>query len=151
MSWNSEATTAMKKLQAAFTTAPLLVHPDPKKPFVIEVDASTLGVGAVLSKQQGNPPGLHPCAFFSWKLNLVEQNYDIGNRDLLAIELALKQWRHWLEGACHPFVVYTNHRNLEYLHEANKLNPRQARWALFFLSSRDKQKQSRCSVKTSCS
>ncbi len=122
----------MKTLQQAFTSAPLLVHPDPQKPFIVEVDASTSGVGAVLSQQQGNPPRLHPCAFFSRKLSSAEQNYDIGNRELLAIKLALEEWRLWLEGARHPFVVYTDHRNLEYLREAKRLNPRQARWALFF-------------------
>ncbi len=121
----------MKTLQKAFTSAPLLVHPDPQKSFIVEVDASTYGVGAVLSQQQGNPPLLHPCAFFSQKLSLVEQSYDIGNGELLAIKLALEEWRHWLEGGCHPFVVYTDHRNLEYLQEAKRLNTRQARSALF--------------------
>ncbi|KAK3527895.1 hypothetical protein QTP86_010985 [Hemibagrus guttatus] len=42
------------------------------------------------------------------------------------------KWRHWLEGACHPFLVLTDHRNLEYLRSSKHLNPRQARWALFF-------------------
>ncbi|KAK3564749.1 hypothetical protein QTP86_024968, partial [Hemibagrus guttatus] len=91
-----------------------------------------LGVGAVLLQQQGNPPVLHPCAFFSRKLSPAEANYDIGNRELLAIKLALEEWRHWLEGAKHPFVVLTDHKNLEYLRAAKRLNPRQARWALFF-------------------
>ncbi|KAK3548256.1 hypothetical protein QTP70_005824 [Hemibagrus guttatus] len=68
-------------------------------PFVVEVDASTTGVGAVLSQQQGNPRKLHPCAFFSRKLNPAEVNHDIGNRELLAIKLALEEWSHWLEGA----------------------------------------------------
>ncbi|KAK3543133.1 hypothetical protein QTP70_011671 [Hemibagrus guttatus] len=119
-------------LKQAFTTAPLLGHPDPELPFIVEVDASTIGVGAVLSQQQGNPRKLHPCAFFSRKLNPAEVNYDIGNRELLAVKLALEEWRHWLEGAKHPFTVLTDHKNLEYLRAAKRLNPRQARWALFF-------------------
>ncbi|KAK3527972.1 hypothetical protein QTP86_013081 [Hemibagrus guttatus] len=119
-------------LKQAFTTAPLLVHPDPELPFIVEVDASTTGVGAVLSQQQGNPRKLHPCAFFLRKLNPAEVNYDIGNRELLAVKLALEEWRHWLEGAKHPFTVLTDHKNLEYLWAAKRLNPRQARWALFF-------------------
>lgn len=122
----------METLQQAFTLAPLLVHPDSQKHLIVEVDAPTSGDGAVLSQQQGNPPLLHPCAFFSWELSPVEQNYEIGNRELLAIKLALEEWRHWLEGAHHPFVVFTDHQNLEYLWEAKRLNPRQARWALFF-------------------
>ncbi len=117
-------------LKKAFTSAPLLVHPNPELPFII--DASTTGVGAVLSQQQGMPPRLHPCAFFSRKLSPAEKNYDIGNRELLAIKLALEEWRHWLEGAAQPFLILTDHKNLKYLRDAKWLNPRQARWALFF-------------------
>ncbi len=65
-------------------------------------------------------------------LSPAERNYDIGNRELLAIKLALEEWRHWLEGAQHPFTVITDHKNLEYLRSAKRLKPRQARWALFF-------------------
>ncbi|KAK3533899.1 hypothetical protein QTP70_034891 [Hemibagrus guttatus] len=125
LSWTSSA-------KEAFNTAPLLVHPDPDRPFIVEVDASTTGVRAVLSQQQGNLSCLHPCAFFSRKLNPAEVNYDIGNRELLAVKLTLDEWRHWLEGARHPFLVLTDHKNLEYLRAAKRLNPRQAHWALFF-------------------
>ncbi len=48
------------------------------------------------------------------------------------MKLALEEWHHWLEGATHPFIVLTDHKNLEYLRSAKRLNPRQARWALFF-------------------
>ncbi|KAK3521101.1 hypothetical protein QTP86_001892, partial [Hemibagrus guttatus] len=78
---------------------------DPDLPFVVEVDASSSGLGAVLSQRHGEP----------------------GNRELLAIKAALEEWRHWLEGARHPFQVLTDHRNLEYLRGAKRLNPRQAR------------------------
>ncbi|KAL0146841.1 hypothetical protein M9458_057780 [Cirrhinus mrigala] len=53
-------------------------------PFTVEVDASSTGVGAVLSQQPDNSPVLHPCAFFSRKFNPAEANYDIGNLVLLA-------------------------------------------------------------------
>ncbi len=132
LSWSPAAEEAFEKLKEAFTRAPILIHPDPESPFIVEVDASTTGVGAILSQQQGNPAKLHPCAFFSRTLSPAEHNYDIGNRELLAIKLALEEWRHWLEGAQHPFTVLTDHKNLQYLREAKRLNPRQARWALFF-------------------
>ncbi len=103
LAWNPNATETFNKLKRAFTSAPLLVHRNPRLPFVVEVDASTTGVGAVLSQQQGTPPKLHPCAFFSRKLSPTERNYDIGNRELLAIKLALEEWRHWLEGQHTPF------------------------------------------------
>jgi hypothetical protein len=44
----------------------------------------------------------------------------------------LKAWRHWLEGDKHPFLIWTDHRNLECIRAARRLNPHQARWAMFF-------------------
>lgn len=72
---------------------------------------------------------LHPCAFFSKHLSPAEWNYDVGNRKLLA--LVLQEWRHWLEGAAEPYIVWTDHKNLAYLRGAKQLNSRQAQWALF--------------------
>ncbi|KAK3527495.1 hypothetical protein QTP86_023021, partial [Hemibagrus guttatus] len=112
--------------------APILCHSDPDRPFVVEVDASSSGLGVVLSQRHGDPGKVHPCAFYSRKLTTAEVNYDVGNRELLAIKEALEEWSHWLEGARHPFQVLTDHQNLEYLRGAKRLNPRQAWWALFF-------------------
>lgn len=75
---------------------------------------------------------MYPITFFSRKLSDAERNYDVGNRELLAVELALEKWRHWLEGAQYPFIVLTDHKNLEYILAAKRLIPRQAPWALFF-------------------
>ena len=63
---------------------------------------------------------------------VIMRNYDVGNRELLAVKVALEEWRHWLEGTLHPFVVWTDHKNLEYIRQAKRLNSRQARWTLFF-------------------
>ncbi len=76
---------------------------------------------------------MFPCAYFSRKLTTSEQNYDVGNRGLLARKAAMEKWRHWLEGALYPFIILTDHKNLEYLRSAKQLNPQQARWALFFI------------------
>ncbi|KAK3565138.1 hypothetical protein QTP86_000246 [Hemibagrus guttatus] len=132
LAWTDQARAAFQQLKDCFTTAPILRHPDPDLPFVVEVDASSSGLGAVLSQRHGQPGKLHPCVFYSRKLTTAEANYDVGNRELLAIKAALEEWRHWLEGACHPFQLLTDHCNLEYLRGAKSLNPRQARWALFF-------------------
>ncbi len=75
---------------------------------------------------------MHPCAFMSRRLSEAERNYHVGDRELLAVKLALEEWRHWLEGTQHPFQVLTDHKNLEYLQQSKRLNPRQARWSLFF-------------------
>ncbi len=132
LTWSPAAHQAFRTLKERFTTAPILHHPNPEQEFIVEVDASSTSIGAVLSQRQGDPPKLYPCAFFSRKLNPAEQNYDVGNRELLAMKTAFEEWRHWLEGARHPFTVLTDHRNLEYLKSAKRLNHRQARWSLFF-------------------
>ncbi|CAJ0919578.1 unnamed protein product [Ranitomeya imitator] len=75
---------------------------------------------------------MKPCAFFSRKFSPAERNYDVGNQELLAMKWAFEEWRHWLEGAKHRVVVLTDHKNLTYLESAKRLNPRQARWSLFF-------------------
>uniref|UniRef100_A0A3B1JLN1 ribonuclease H n=1 Tax=Astyanax mexicanus TaxID=7994 RepID=A0A3B1JLN1_ASTMX len=126
ITWDEHTEHAFQTLKDRFTSAPILRHPDPEIQFLVEVDASEVGVGAVLSQCQGMPPKLYPCAFFSRKLSEAEKNYDIGNRELLAVKLALEEWRHWLEGAKMPFVVFTDHKNLEYIRTAKRLNPRQA-------------------------
>ncbi|KAL0160319.1 hypothetical protein M9458_044044, partial [Cirrhinus mrigala] len=126
-----EAIQAFKTLCHLFTTAPVLTHPNPDKPFVVEVDASDVGVGAVLS-QRGPDGKLHPCSFFSRKFNSTQQRYGVGDRELLAIKWALEEWRHWLQGGGDPFTVWTDHQNLTVIRQTKQLNPRQARWALFF-------------------
>lgn len=63
--WTQETDITFTKLEHVFTTAPVLVHPDPSKQFVVEVDASDTGVGAVLSQLEGSENKLHPCAFVS--------------------------------------------------------------------------------------
>ncbi|KAI2662144.1 Transposon Tf2-9 polyprotein [Labeo rohita] len=130
--WSDAAEAAFANLKRRFVSAPVLVTPDPSRQFVVEVDASEVGVGAVLSQRSPSDDKMHPCAFFSHRLSSAESNYDIGNRELLAVKLALEEWRHWLEGSGVPFMVWTDHKNLEYIRTAKRLNSRQARWALFF-------------------
>jgi hypothetical protein len=130
--WSNEAQNSSKTLKTRFTTAPILQIPEPDRQFIVEVDASGVGVGAILSQRSSTNQKIHPCAFFSRCLTRSERNYDIGNRELLAVKLALEEWRHWLEGTKVLFLVWTDHRNLEYIRSAQRLNSRQARWSLFF-------------------
>lgn len=99
ITWNKAAEDVVNKLKSAFTTASILHHPDPTRPSIVEVDALESGVGAILSQRFQENPKLHLVAYFSWKLSSAKQNYDIGNRELLAVKLALEEWWHWLEGA----------------------------------------------------
>lgn len=84
-----EATVAFDKLKDCFTEAPILTQPDPRLQFIVEVDASDLGAGAVLSQHSPEDNKLHPCAFFSCRLTRAARNYDVGNWELLAVKLAL--------------------------------------------------------------
>ncbi|KAK3507782.1 hypothetical protein QTP70_000375 [Hemibagrus guttatus] len=121
-----QARAAFQQLKDCFTSAHILRHPDPDLPFVVEVDASSSGLGVLLSQHHGKPGKLHPCAFYSRKLTAKEASYDVGNRELLSIKAALEEWCYWLEGAHHPFQVLTDQCNLEYLRGAKRLNPWQA-------------------------
>lgn len=111
--WTDSAQAAFNTLKTKFTTAPILKHPDPSLPCIVEVDASDCGIGAVLSQRHGSQGKLYPCAFFSRKLTAAEWNYDVGNKELLSIKAALEKWRHWLERAAHMFQILwsvVNHR-----------------------------------------
>uniref|UniRef100_A0A8C5MX57 Gypsy retrotransposon integrase-like protein 1 n=1 Tax=Leptobrachium leishanense TaxID=445787 RepID=A0A8C5MX57_9ANUR len=131
-SWSTAAQDAFNLLKRTITSAPILSIPDPSQPYTLEVDASAFAVGAVLSQRQKETEIMHPVSFFSKTFSAAEQNYDVGEKELLAIKLSLEEWRHLLEGARHPVSILTDHRNLEYLQQARRLKPRQARWALFF-------------------
>ena len=68
--------------------------------------------------------------FYSKSLSSVEQNYEIHDKEMLAIIWALEEWRHFLEGATHLVEIWTDHKNLEYFMTAKKLNCCQACWFL---------------------
>ena len=129
--WTPEAETAFTTLKTPFSTALILIMPNPEQQFILEVDASNTGAGAVLS-QRAPDHMVHPCANLSHRLSPAERNYAVGDRELLALKLALEEWRHLVEGSTIPFLVWTDHRNLEYLRSAKRLNLWQACWSLLF-------------------
>jgi len=92
--------------------------------------SSDFASGAILSQQLPGEEKWHLVAFYSKSLSPVERNYEIHDKEMLAIICALEEWRHFLEGATHPVEIWTDHKNLEYFMMAKKLNCRQARWSL---------------------
>jgi len=128
--WDTKEQDAFERLKAAVTTAPVLVSPQDSEPFRIEADSSDFASGAVLSQQLPGEEKWHPVAFYSKSLSPVEWNYEIHDKEMLAIIRALEEWRHFLEGARYPIEIWTDHKNLEYFMTAKKLNRRQARWSL---------------------
>jgi len=128
--WNGKEQTAFEDLKMAVTTAPVLMSPQDSEPFRIEADSSDFATGAVLSQQSTTDGKWHPVVFYSKSLSSMERNYEIHNKEMLAIIRALEEWRHFLEGATHPVEIWTDHKNLEYFMMAKKLNCYQARWSL---------------------
>ena len=72
-----------------------------------------------------------PVAFLSKSLNKMKRNYEIHNKEMLAIIQGLESWRHLLEGVQSKFEIWIDHKNLEYFMKAQKLNQRQVRWVLY--------------------
>jgi len=128
--WSGKEQAAFEDLKTVVTTAPVLVSPQESDPFRIEADSSDFATGAVLSQQSTADGKWHPVAFYSKSLSSVERNYEIHDKEMLAIICALEEWRHFLEGATHLVEIWTDHKNLEYFMMAKKLNRRQARWSL---------------------
>jgi len=72
-----------------------------------------------------------PVAFISKSLSNTERNYEIHNKEILAVVRYLEVWRHFLEETMIKFKIWTDHKNLKYFIKVQKLNKRQARWALY--------------------
>jgi hypothetical protein len=119
--WTVAMELAFDELKRRFTTAPILRQFDPKKVCIVETDASDFALGAVLA-QKGDDGRLYPVAFHSRKFTLAEINYEIHDKELLAIVDCFKIWRRYLEGAMHTVQVYSNYQNLEYFTTTKVLN-----------------------------
>jgi len=126
-SWGKEHEEAFEELKHRFTIAPILAHFYPERETVVETDASDFALGCVLS--QFLDCRLHPVAFHSRKLSPAERNYEIHDKELLAILQAFTEWKCYLAGADKPITVYTDHQNLQHFLTTKKWNPRQVRWA----------------------
>ena len=128
--WTQECQQAFDTLKKRFTEEPVLMMPDQARPFQIEADASKYASGAVLTQMDSNGDR-HLVAFLSKTFTETEQNYEIYDRELLGIIQALEEWRHYIQGSGHTTIVHSDHQNLMFFKLAQKLNRRQARWALF--------------------
>ena len=129
--WGESQHKAFEELKTQMCGSPVLIQLDMNKQFTLHVDASAYGMGAILS-QEGNhttktlaqcqKPVLHPVAYYSATFTPTEQNYDIYERELLAIMKALAHWRHYLGWTKTPFIICTNHANLQYWKSPRNLN-----------------------------
>ena len=111
---------AFIKLKEMFLSAPVIQMPDTTEPFFITTDASLTATGGVLMQKNSNGD-LHPCAYHSATFSPAEQNYNIYDRELLAVIQALKEWHHYLMGTKHPVIIITDHKNLGYFKQPQNL------------------------------
>jgi len=106
--WTKDCQSAFEAAKSALASAALLKHPDQSKPIAITTDASDVAVGGSLD--QLHDGHWHPLAFFSKKLTSAERKYAAFDRELLAVYLGVKQFRHYVEGR--TFTIYTDHKPL---------------------------------------
>ena len=118
--WSPDCHSAFEGVKHALTHAPVLATPDFTKPFVVIVDASGDGIGAVL-EQDG-----HPLAYESRKFTPAERNYTVGEQELLAAVHAMKVWRCYLEGG--RCTLVTDHNPNTFLKTVTTLSRRMTRW-----------------------
>jgi transposase InsO family protein len=128
--WSSACQATFDELKAAFISAPILKPFDWTKEVILETDASDYVSAGILS-QYDDKGILRPVAFFSKKHSPTECNYEIYDKELMAIIRCFEEWRPELEGTPSPVKVLTDHRNLEYFMTTKLLNRRQARWSEF--------------------
>ena len=125
--WTHDQDRAFTRLKQALTSAPTLAMPDEERPFRVETDASDFAIGAVLS-QKGPDNIWHPVEFYSRSMSPAERNYQIYDKEMLAVREALLEWRQYLLSANSPTEVWSDHLNLTYYRKPQNLSKRQARW-----------------------
>ena len=122
--WSDKEQEAFEKLKTSICSEPVIAVYVQGAPIRVEVDSSDFANGGILSQEIDGV--WRPIAFRSQSLSPTQQNYEIYDKELLAIVEALREWRHYLVG--NHFEIWTDHQNLTYFREAQKINRRQARW-----------------------
>ena len=123
--WSKECEQAFNTLKTYLTSAPVLALPDWLRPFVLDTDASDVGIGAVLSQihQDGTE---HVICYASRTLSKPERNYCVTRKELLAVVTFLKHFRQYLIG--HHFTICTDHDALTWLRNFKTPEGQIARW-----------------------
>uniref|UniRef100_A0A8C5CMY1 Gypsy retrotransposon integrase-like protein 1 n=1 Tax=Gadus morhua TaxID=8049 RepID=A0A8C5CMY1_GADMO len=131
--WSPLCQQAFERIKSLLCEAPVLAAPRFDRPFVLQVDASHIGVGGVLL--QANELGLEkPVCFFSKKFNSYQLNYSTIEKEALALVWALRNFEVYLGSGAVPVVVYTDHNPLLFLNSLQCPNQRLIRWSLFLQS-----------------
>ena len=127
--WTPIQHSAFENMKVAFASQPVLLMPDYNKPFEIESDTSLYATGAVLLQQDTNGEW-HPVAFHPQCMSPTERNYQVYDREIMAIIHALCDWQCYIYGSPFTTIVWTDHHNLTYYTHPQKLTRRQVRWVV---------------------
>lgn len=130
--WEEDQQLAFEKLRVMLTEAPILSRPNFDETFVLQTDASNVGIGAVLTQTINNVE--YVIAYASRSLTMAEQNYSTTEKECLAVVWAIQKFRGYLEG--YEFKVITDHSSLLWLDKLKNPTGRLARWSLALLDYR---------------
>ncbi|CAF3952238.1 unnamed protein product [Rotaria sp. Silwood1] len=124
--WGIEQQNSFDKIKQLLISEPLLQFPNSDIPFIIQVDASNYGIGAVL--MQDNGKGEQPIAFMSQKLNKQQRNWNATEKECFAVITSIKKWNYYVAGR--EFIVRTDHHALCWLNRKYNSNPKLNRWRM---------------------
>lgn len=125
--WQQEHQDAFEGFKKALTTAPVLAHPDYSKPFILHTDASTHGLGGILSQKKDGDTKEHPIVYISRVLAPAEKNYSATELECLAIVWSLKKLHPYLDGC--KFELITDHSALQWILSYSGNNRRLSKWS----------------------
>jgi len=125
--WGKEENQAFNEIRTHLTSASTLMHYDPQQPITIETDASNYVTAGILSQPRRDGK-LHPVAYQSKTMTKAQCNYDVHDKELLAIVKALKDWRRYVSNTEDRITILTDHQNLVPFLTTKKLVGRQIRW-----------------------
>src|SRR5882724_1041247 len=127
--WGPDHTEVFKTLKTAFTQAPILVHFNLDNPIVVETDASDYAITAIISQISPDDGDIHLIVFYSCSMQLAELNYEIYDKEVLAIFEAFQQWCNYLEDLAHVVLILSDNKNLEYFVTTKQLMHIQVLWS----------------------
>jgi hypothetical protein len=126
--WGNSESEAFEQLKSLFISEPALAQWDPERRTTLEADCSGYSLGGCLS-QEDEQGLLRPVAYYSRKLLPAECNYEIFDKELLAVVSCMEAWDGELRSVKDPFIVLSDHKNLQHFRTVRRLSERQVRWA----------------------
>ncbi|XP_076044797.1 uncharacterized protein LOC143027398 [Oratosquilla oratoria] len=120
--WSPSCQTSFENIKSFLTSEPVLKTPNYHLPFHLQIDASGVGVGAVLLQPDPTSTILHPVAFFSAKLNKHQENYSTIEKEALSLVLAIKKFRCYLQSSTTSIKIFTDHNPLAFIQKAKLQN-----------------------------